>query len=138
MKTLLKKILLLFFVSALNISAYGIEWVKVTAPSGRVGYVDSDSIIETDRYYFYNVKMNSENGKDEVVVTIQSGIRTPFSAKLNFYTIENYEALKGDYENIKAKETRNLQPVTYFSFMYAIYSKVKEIQTLKSRTNITF
>lgn len=132
----MKKLLLLFML--LISPVFAIEWVSTISPNGRVAYVDIDSIKEHEGYYFYNIKFANKSPNDIVVVTMQSGIKRPFSARLKAYTPSEYDSLGGNYANTTSNYTQDLEPVTYDSLVYACYKKVKEIQELKNSPKITF
>lgn len=132
----MKKILILFML--LLSPVWAIEWVSTVSNNGRVAYVDIDSIQEYDGYYFYNIKFANNSADDIVIITMQSGIKTPFSARIKAYTPNEYESLMGNYKNITSNYTQNLEPVTYDSLVYACYKKVKEYQQLKNSPKISF
>ena len=133
----IKIFFLLFLIFLLFQEAYAIDWIKLNCPNGRVVYLDSDSIKQEDNYYFYNIKFKDMHGFD-VVVTMQSAIHKPFSARLNVYKIAQYEELNGDYDNIASRKTTKLEPVTYTSTVYTCYKKVKEILQGYDAPIITF
>ena len=138
MEVILHKILILAFLFlSLFQQAQAIDWLKLTCPTGRVVYLDKDSIKQEENYYFYNIKFKDMHGFD-VVVTMQSATHKPFSARLNVYKNGKYEELDGDYNNTTANKTHKLEPVTYSSTVYTCYKKVKEILNQDDRPLITF
>ncbi len=108
-------------------SVFAINWETVNSPTGRTAYLDSDSIIKHKLYYFYNIKVFNDAINDFSVITIQSSKTKPFSARINFYTPDEYERLEGDYLNITKNMTKNLEPVTYKSVVNSCYRRVKEL-----------
>ena len=80
MKLFLSVLVLLLFCPA-----FAIDWVPVNVPSGRVAYLDKDSITHQGNYYFYNIKMQNVQDGSPIVVTIQSQHRKPLSATLKVY-----------------------------------------------------
>lgn len=122
----------------LILPAQAITWEQVISPKGRVGFVDVDSIKQTEAYYFYNIKFANKDENDIVILTMQSGVSHPFSARLKAYTPIEYDSLGGDYQNITNLSTETLEAVTFDSLVYACYKKVKQIQQRKKTPKITF
>ncbi len=122
----MKKIILFLFL-IIQCSAYAINWETITTPAGKTAYLDKDSILQYKSYYFYNIKVFNDSINDFSVVTIQSSMSKPFSARINFYTPDEYERLQGDYLNITKNITKSLEPVTYKSTVNSCYKRVKEI-----------
>lgn len=133
----MKKILPLLML-LLTAPVWAIDWVSTVSPNGRVAYIDVDSIKEYKSYYFYNIKFANKTPDDIVVITMQSGVKRPFSARIKAYSPSEYDSLMGNYNNTTLNYTENLEPVTYDSLVYACYKKVKEIQQLKNSPKITF
>lgn len=129
-------VLLLYLVFIVNAS-FAIDWKEITTPLGKTAYLDADSITEYENYYFYNIKIFNEYINDYSIITIQSSKNRPFSARINAYKLDEYDSLQGDYKNITAKMTKNLEPVTFESTVNSCYKKVKEILT-KNNTTISF
>ncbi|MBQ8475951.1 hypothetical protein IJ531_02705 [bacterium] len=123
----MRYILILLFLIFLTAPSFAINWVEIKAPNGSYASLDTDSIKEEKNYYFYNIKIVNLYTNETIVVTMQSGIRSALSARINFYKLKQYEALNGDYEHILDKYTRSLEPVEYGSIVYACYSKVKSL-----------
>ncbi len=132
----MKKLFVLFLL--LLSPSWAIEWVSVVSTKGRAGFVDIDSIRESQGYYFYNIKFANKSEDDIVILTMQSGIKNPISARLKAYSPKEYDSLGGDYQNITNLSTQKLEAITYESLAYACYKKVKEIQQLKNSPKITF
>ena len=123
----MKKIILtLFLLITFISSAQAIEWLNLKSAIGGMFALDVDSITEKNGYYFYNLKIYT-NGLDDIVVTMQSKINTPFCTRIEHYKLNQYESLAGNYKNIARNMTDRLEPVPYESSAYAAYKKVKEI-----------
>lgn len=133
----MKKIVLVLFL-LLCTPVFAIDWIETISQKGRVAYVDKDSILEYKGYYFYNIKFANKTPDDIVVITMQSAIKTPFSARIKAYSPAEYDNLKGNYSSITLNYTQDLEPVTYDSLVYSCYKKVKEIQQLKNSPKISF
>lgn len=133
----MKKFIFVLILTCLifPLKASAIKWDTLYSPAGSTVYLDVDSITEFDNYYFYNIKFQKYNSKDFMVLTIQSAIAHPFSARLKLYTEAEYESLKGDYENITAHMTKKLEPVTYQSSVNTCYKRVKSIIRYKNAKN---
>ena len=114
---------------------FAINWVDLTTPLGKSVALDKDSIVESDGNYFYNIKYKNANNANYTVVTIQSGTVHPFSARIKFYSLNDYENLKGDYDNITLNKTKKLEAVTYDSVVNTCYREVKKIK--KAAPSIT-
>ena len=125
----MKKFLyLLIAVFLVQTNVFAIDWINLVSPSGRVVYLDKDSIFEIDGYYFYNIKFVNQNRTTPIIVTMQSGISHPFSARIKTYSESEYESLHGDYNNIALNKTTKLEPVTYNSIVNTCYLKVKNFK----------
>ena len=116
--------------------AQAIEWEQLTSRHGRTVFLDTDSIQELDGYYFYNIKFKYENASEYIILTVQSQISHPFSARIKAYTLQEYETLRGDYENIFNNKTEKMEPVTYESIVYACYKRVKQLKSLNNDIKI--
>ncbi len=125
MKKFLYIIFVLFFI---NINANAIEWVNLVSPNGRAVALDKDSILEKEGYYFYNIKFTQNGYSNPIVITMQSGVSHPFSARIKAYSEDEYNGLNGDYNNIMSNKTNKLEPVTYDSIVNTCYKTVKEIK----------
>ena len=101
--------------------------MELTSPRGRIVYLGKDSITKQDGYYFYNMKFLDPKFDDFVILTMQSGVKHQFSARLKAYKPSEYESLNGDYENITKNMTQNLEMVTYDSIVNTCYRKIKEL-----------
>ena len=134
----MKKFFITLLLLFMALPSFAIEWTALTSPLGKTVYLDKESILEKDGYYFYNIKFKKENSSDFQIVTIQSNKKTPFSARINFYTPKQYDELNGDYSNIANNMTKNLEPVTYQSIVNTCYKAVKDIIASKNSLNITF
>ena len=121
-------IFILTFILTFSNSVFAIDWLELTTPLGKSVALDKDSIVENDGYYFYNIKYKNSNNSYYTVVTIQSGIVHPFSARIKFYPLSEYESLKGDYSNITVNKTKKLEAVTYDSVVNTCYREVKKIK----------
>lgn len=126
-------IFMLFFSAKITLA---IDWVELRAPSGRQVFLDKDSIKSQEHYYFYNIKYNNRYTNKPIVVTMQSAISSPFSARLRTYGVEEYNSLEGDYENITKNLTHNLEPVTYESIVNTCYKKVKYFENIENTSKI--
>lgn len=104
---------------------YAIEWKPVYRDGSICCYIDFDSIVKTKDYYFYNIKYNLDEDK-EVVVTLQSGHNTPFSARLRVYPIDEYISLKGNYSHTTDNASKDLEVVMYGSVVYTAYKYLKK------------
>lgn len=135
-KNFIKLCFILLLLVCIN-PAIAIYWESVTTPLNKTAYLDTDSITEYSRYYFYNIKVFNEYINDFSVITIQSAKTNPFSARIKTYSVGEYEKLKGDYNNITANITQNLEPVTYESQVNSCYKRVKEIKS-KEKIDISF
>ena len=125
---MIRNFFLLVVFSFLFCQAYAVEWVNLTTPLGKSVALDKDSIVKKDGYYFYNIKYKNAHNSLYTVATIQSGILHPFSARIKFYPLEEYEKLNGDYENITLNKTKNLEAVTYDSVVGTCYREVKKLK----------
>ena len=114
---------------------FAINWIDLTTPLGKSVALDKDSIVELDGNYFYNIKYKNANNAYYTVVTIQSGMVHPFSARIKFYSLNDYENLKGDYDNITLNKTKKLEAVTYDSVVNTCYREVKRLK--KATPSIT-
>lgn len=127
MRFLLLLVLLVFTICP----AQAVNWVDVQAKNGSRAQLDTDSIKEYNKCYFYNIKVFNEYTKEYVVITMQSRKRTPLSARVKYYKLSEYENLNGDYEHITDNYTDKIEPVEYGSVVYACYSEVKSIMISK-------
>ena len=125
MKRFLYLIIAVFLVQS---CVFAVDWVNLVSPSGRVVALDKDSIVEDGGYYFYNIKFINDNRNTPVIITMQSGIKHPFSARLKAYNESEYTSLNGDYANIALNKTAKLEPVTYDSVVHTCYKAVKDIK----------
>ncbi len=130
-----KLLVILFFLAFSVVKTYAIDWQPVYLNGNICTYIDSDSIQKTDKYYFYNIKFNTQEG-DTLVITLQSSLASPFSARVKIYTLGDYENLNGDYEHIKDNQKENLEAVTYGSIVSAAYKYVKIIDIAKNNNSI--
>ena len=126
MKVALKLLILSLFLNVFT-PVFAIEWIKLISPRGRVVYLDKDSITKFNGSYFYNIKFQNHNQKEFVILTVQSGIKHQFSARLKTYNLNEYETLQGDYLNITSNATTKLEPITYDSIVNTCYKEVKRI-----------
>ena len=125
----MKRFLCLFMVLYLiNVNAFAIDWVNLVSPNGRAVALDKDSISEVDGYYFYNIKFVNNNRTNPTIVTMQSGVSHPFSARIRTYEENEYNALEGDYRNITLNKTSKLEPVTYNSIVNTCHRAVRDIK----------
>ena len=125
MKRFLCLVLFLLFV---QVNVFAIEWVNLVTPNGKNVALDMDSVSEIDGYYFYNIKFINDNRNTPVIITMQSGIKHPFSARIKAYNESEYTSLNGDYANIALNKTAKLEPVTYDSVVHTCYKAVKDIK----------
>lgn len=122
-KIMIKKILFsLLLLNWLISPILAIDWVTLRTGLGKSVDIDIDSIKQVDHFYFYNIKLPDSNH----VMTIQSGAKSTFSARINTVDLDIYNDLNGDYDNIANNATKDLEPVTYESVVYACYKKAKE------------
>ena len=129
MKKICCILFLLLFIQNISLA---INWKSVTTPKGRIAYVDLDSIIEFNNYYFYNIKFQNPNQTNYTILTIQSAKSHPLSSRLKAYSEEEYKALDGDYNNITKNMTTSLEPVTFESVVNTCYKVVKDHFSLTS------
>ena len=132
----MKKVLfiLLSFIFTQSV-CHAINWQEVQSQYKNIAYVDMDSIKEEKDSYFYNIKFLNKITNNYVVLTVQALKSNPFCARLKAYTLEEYESLNGDYENITNKATKDFETITYQSVMYACYKKVKNFKKLEETKN---
>lgn len=131
----MKKIILIiccFFLS----NAFAIDWQDISKNDKKL-YLDKDSIVEYNNYYFYNILTTQKNG-EEIIITMQFQKNHPFGARVKYYKIAEYNKLNGDYENITKNITNRLEPVAFDSRAYISYKKVKEIKNDKNKLQIVF
>lgn len=135
----MKSIFLIIFVFTLFLTqtSYAIEWITLKSTSGNEVKLDKDSIKEYNHNYFYNIKLKTKNN-EEKIITIQSSVGHSFSARIKYYTPKEYEDLDGDYENITKNITKDLEPVSIESRVYACYKEVHKLMQIEARPNITF
>lgn len=132
----MKKLIIILLLLS-TVSAFAIDWEILKSKGGNVFELDKDSIKEKNGYYFFNIKVSTDNQED-VVITMQSQKSHPFSARINHYKLYDYENLNGDYENITKNITKQLEPVSYKSRAYSAYIKVREIKSEENKPKITF
>ncbi len=125
MKRFLYLIIAVFLVQS---CVFAVDWVNLVSPNGRVVALDKDSIIEDGGYYFYNIKFVNHNSLNPIIVTMQSGVKHPFSARIKTYTEQEYASLNGDYTNITLNKTSKLEPVTYDSLVNTCHKAVRDIK----------
>ncbi len=133
MKKILLGFILLFLIQNL---ASAIDWIRIETPLNRIAYVDADSIIEYENYYFYNIKFQNPNNPNYIIMTMQSSKASPLSARLKTYSENEYNSLSGDYGNITSNIAKNLEPVTYVSVVNSCYKYVKNYMDLKKNSII--
>lgn len=122
----MKRLLLVFLINLIFVlPSFAINWVKLETPRGKIVEIDSDSAVEYENNFFYNIKFNSDSG-DIIVITMQTSISHPFSARIRYYSLDEYEKLNGDYQNITKNMTSSLEPVTYQSTINTCYSYLKK------------
>lgn len=130
----MNKFLLFLMVMVFSFNgAFAIDWMELKNPYGRKVSLDKDSVIEYKGYYFYNILVP---GEKDIVATMQSAKLNPFSAKIKTYSLEEYTALGGDYQNITNNLTQNLEPVTFESTVNTCYKEV--VKLLKSKPQLEF
>lgn len=117
----------------LSLNALAIEWVELTTPLNKKVFLDKDSIKETDKYYFYNIKHYLTAKNTYLIQTIQSSKFHSFSAVLANYNEDEYIRLNGDYQNIMNNQTNKLMPVIFQSVINTCFMKVSQI---KNENNI--
>ncbi len=133
---ILKKIFFIIFSLLMTLNcAFAIDWVNLKSPSGNEVALDKDSIKDYKGYYFYNIKLELKNHK-QTVVTIQSSKNTLLAARIKYYALEEYNNLKGDYENILNNATTTLEAVTYDSRVNTCFREVKKIIERKNQNKI--
>ncbi len=115
-----------------SLNVFAIDWVLLETPKGKQVFLDKDSILETDKYFFYNIKHTIQDEKQYYVQTIQSSKYHPFSARLKYYTDEEYASLNGDYKNITKLKTNKLEPVSYGSIVNTCFNEVSKIHYEKN------
>lgn len=127
MDKIVSKILIVFIIFLfLNSTSNAITWKELKTSTGAIFSIDIDSIKDDGEYYYYNLQIPALKNKDFEIVTIQSAKKTPFSARIAFYSLSNYQNLQGDYQNITKNKTENLEAVTYESRVYSAYKFVKK------------
>lgn len=129
-------ILLLLSCICLN-SAQAIEWVQADTANGKTAYVDKDSIVKKGKNYFYNIKYKNTPSDEFKILTVQSALHNSYSARLKMYSENEYESLKGDYNNISLNSTPKLELAIYGSIVHSCHNKVKEIMEQKEIPTIT-
>ncbi len=128
----MKKIIIFLLLLIAISPAYAVNWLNLTANSGRSVQLDTDSIKQYKNYYLYNIKYKDDKFNEPLVVTMQSSIKSPFSARLKVYKESEYTSLNGDYENMTNNLTTSLEPVTFNSIVFVCYNKVKELELAKA------
>ena len=126
-----------FILAITGHEALAVNWLEITTPKGKTAYIDTDSITKKDKYYFYNIKYKEEHRKTYKILTVQSGLRNSFSARLKLYDENEYEKLKGDYDNITNLMTENLEAPEFGSIIQSCHKKVKELSQEKNIPYIT-
>lgn len=130
-----KKIFLIALSLILS-PAFAIDWQDISKNNTKL-FLDKDSIIEYNNYYFYNILTTKNNG-EEIVITMQFQKTHPFGARVKYYTLTEYNKLDGDYDNLTKNITSRLEPVSFESRAYTSYRKVKEIKSEKNKLQIVF
>ena len=118
-------LLILFFVLIFACPCQAINWIELKSPSGNSVYLDKDSIKEHEGNYFYNIKFKTE-ASEILVITIQTASTHPFSARIRYYSLNEYNEKNGDYENITNNMTSSLEPVTYQSTINTCYMYLRK------------
>lgn len=126
-----KNIFLILF-AFFSMNAFAIDWVSLETPMGKTVFLDKDSILETDKYFFYNIKHEIKSENAFYIQTIQSSKFHPFSARLKYYKEDEYISLEGDYKNITKFQTNKLEPVAYGSIVNTCFNMVSQIQNEKN------
>ncbi len=124
---LMKNLLIIFLL--LMSCAHAINWQEVYQSDKKVAYVDTDSVTEFGRYYFYNIKTLNTYTNKLVIITMQSKKSGGAAARINFYEPDEYESLNGDYSNITSKMTNKFEAVQFGSIAFSCFLKAKEILT---------
>lgn len=126
----------LFFAIVFTLSffncAFAIEWKEVVTPRNILAFIDIDSIKENSSFYFYNVKYCSNDAKEYKVYTIQTSKVKSMSAKIKEYSLEEYEKLNGDYQNILNNETTILQANLFGSLLHTCHSEIIKIKSTEA------
>lgn len=123
---MIKKIFFILFALIISqTNCFAINWQEVKSYYKNTAFVDMDSVAEKDGAYFYNIKIINEATNDYVVLTIQSLKSNPFCARIRAYTLDEYNLLNGDYQNITKNATKDFETISYQSILYACDKKVK-------------
>lgn len=128
-------ILTLFVLS--NVSAYAINWVQAETQNGKVAFVDKDSLLKKDKYYFYNIKYKTKPQDEFKILTVQSALHNAYSARLKTYTEQEYDNLHGDYQNIANNFNPKLELAVYGSVVHSCHKKVRELMEEEQIPKIT-
>jgi len=118
---------ILFFLSV-NCS-FAINWKEIITPHNKIVYLDLDSIVELGSFYFYNLKYKNPINDKFSVFTIQTSKNKSMSAKINEYSLDDYEALKGDYNNISKNKTKNLEVNLFGSIIHTCHSEILKMNS---------
>jgi TonB family protein len=71
--TYFKQILVLLFLCIISAPAFAENWKAVASTNSEYSaYLDIDSIVQSNNYYFYNVKYYNEKAQEYIIATIQS------------------------------------------------------------------
>lgn len=116
--------LLIFTLNIVSIPTYSINWERLVSGANREVFLDKDSITQEEGFYFYNIKFINTHTNLPAIITMQTQISHPFSARIKSYTIDEYTSLNGDYINITKNKTKDLELVTYKSIVYACYNYI--------------
>lgn len=124
---MLKNLVLIIFCLICSQSVFAIEWVTVEAPNGSNALLDLDSIREYKKYYLYNIKVLNKHTNENVVITMQSNSKNGLTSRIKYYSVQKYNDLNGDYENMTNNITRSFEPMQFGSVAHSCYLKVKSI-----------
>jgi hypothetical protein len=116
---------------------YAINWENYISPNHKEYSIDIDSIKEYRNYIFFNLKVKNVYTKEMNVITLQCMRHASVCARIKYYTMEEYNNSKGEYENITDNMTRSLSPVEYGSVAHSSFTKAKQIMD-KDKVQIKF
>lgn len=138
MKKIFNFLLILSAISTINLKANAIDWLQVPVKYPKTAFIDKDSIKNTPKYYFYNIKYKQFPKDKFTILTVQSAHQNSYAARLKVYSEAEYEKLNGDYENIAKNATDNLEPAAFGSIVNSCHKMVRELMDDKAKPTIIF
>ena len=110
----------LFLVSFIN-PIFAINWVDVPNFKNKDIQLDTESIQHIDNYLFFNIKMLNTMKTQYRVLTIQSAFKHPYCKTISNISLEEYNSLNGNYQNITSNKTEKLEMAVYGSIAHSAY-----------------